>query len=147
MLEAHIDHVAVRVPDVEATLEFYSHVLGAESAKVFPEGSDWGRIDMIALGPGAAIETFEEGRGFGADDCPPVGFIHVAVGVSDVDAAYERAVGSGCQTLRPPTDIELPLQPGVVPRTAFVYGPSGEVIEFITSGWRSALNYATREGA
>jgi catechol 2,3-dioxygenase-like lactoylglutathione lyase family enzyme len=128
-----IDHVAIRVANVQVSLAFYRGLFGSTSASVLKEGSQFGRVDVVGVGDSACIELFEENHGFAGKDAPPIGLIHFAVNVGDVDAAYDRAIASGAVALRPPADVELAAKPGTFVRTAFVHGPSGEVVEFINS--------------
>lgn len=136
----HIDHIAIRVVNVEASQAFYQQVLGSLSASLLTEGSPSGRVDLVRVGDSGSIELYEESRGFASNDAPPIGFIHFAVSVSDVDAAYERAIALGAAGLRPPADNELPARPGRKVRVAFVQGPSGEVVEFINTSLINELS-------
>jgi glyoxylase I family protein len=146
-LDAHIDHIAVRAANVAATIRFYQGLFGSKYAQLYGSGSDFGRVGMVAVDGQAWIETFERGLGYASEDGPAVGLVHFALNVSDVDAAYQRALEAGALSLRPPGDIELPSQPGVRPRTAFVYGPNGEVIEFISRGWKTQLQWSREEAS
>jgi catechol 2,3-dioxygenase-like lactoylglutathione lyase family enzyme len=146
-LDAQIDHIAVRAADVNATIAFYQRLFGSKHARLYDSASDFGRVDMVAVDGQAWIETFEPGFGYASVEGPAVGLVHFAFNVPDVDAAYQRALDAGAASLRGPAEVELPSQPGVRPRTAFVYGPNGEVIEFINRGWKAQLKWSREEAS
>ncbi len=50
--------------------------------------------------------------------------------VEDTDQAYARAIEAGAGSQMAPTDMDLPADPVLPVRIAFVLGPDGECIEF-----------------
>ena len=129
-------HVAVRAIDFDATLKFYSEGLGCS---VRLEFSVPGRIDRAAfldLGDGRYIEVFgqgstvqSEGRRRRPDEEPTEGaLLHFCFRVTDVEAAYSRALAAGAVSRIAPMTAKV-----VEGEIAFVTGPNGEVIEFLRS--------------
>ena len=60
-----------------------------------------------------------------------MGFHHVALKVDDVDAAYKRALEYGAREKSAPKVVPLDSAPvKLTLNCGFVYGPSGEEIEF-----------------
>jgi glyoxylase I family protein len=129
-------HVAIRAIDFDATLKFYSEGLGCS---VRLEFSVPGRIDRAAfldLGDGRYIEVFgqgstvqSEGRRRRPDEEPTEGaLLHFCFRVTDVEAAYSRALAAGAVSRIAPMTAKV-----VEGEIAFVTGPNGEVIEFLRS--------------
>lgn len=119
-------HVALEANDFEATLKFYK-ALGMK------EVSRWGNpektIAMLDVGDGGIIEIFSDGSDekFHANGK----WAHFALAVDDVDAAYEVAIKAGGISKIEPKNVPLDAIPEKKTiRIAFVYGPSGEEVEF-----------------
>ena len=119
-------HIALEANDFEKTLEFYK-ALGMK------EVSRWGTpektIAMLDVGDGGIIEIFSDG----SDEAFAVNgkWAHFALGVDDVDAAYEVAIKAGGISKIEPKSVPLDAIPEKKTiRIAFVYGPSGEEVEF-----------------
>jgi catechol 2,3-dioxygenase-like lactoylglutathione lyase family enzyme len=133
------NHVALRVRDIAASVEFHQVHFGCKSVYISEPGSEHGGVALCALPDGRMIELFEEGNGYGAVDARPIGLIHYALSVDDVDAAFHAALADGCTQARPPTDNELALFPGIWFRTAFVFDRNGTVIEFMEHNWTDRI--------
>ena len=114
-------HVAIRVFDFEASVRFYTEVLGFAERVRWGEGN--GRGILLDTGDGNYLEIFAGG----APGAKPEGaFLHVALRSDDVDAAIEVARAAGMEVTLEPKDVSL----GEVPaRIAFFKGPDGEIIE------------------
>ena len=131
---ARFHHIALKVKDIDLAERFYLEGLGFTKCGQWGEGD--GRALMVDMGDGGIIEIFAGGR----EDAPGLedasglsgSFFHLAIGVEDARAAFQRAIENGAvekvypkeltlKTLPNPTDVVL----------AFVYGPNGEVIEFM----------------
>lgn len=112
-------HGALYTSKLMKTVQFYIDVFGAESLGFFQAASKgcWLKIGKDIL------EIFE-GRDLG-DGC----FKHIALDCDDVDALYSRALEYGGEALAAPKEIELPLNPPVKARIAFVRGINAEQIE------------------
>jgi catechol 2,3-dioxygenase-like lactoylglutathione lyase family enzyme len=120
-----IHHIALVTNDFNRSMEFYKK-LGLTPYIGWGEGSK--RIQLMTIGNGAYLEIFANGDG---DTTEPKRFIHLALQVKDVDAAYQTALAAGAQPKIAPKVVELDSDPvkGTL-NCAFVFGPDGEVIEF-----------------
>jgi catechol 2,3-dioxygenase-like lactoylglutathione lyase family enzyme len=119
-----IDHLAIKVDDLEAATEFYSSVLGfkvAREGKIrdhYSRHLSDGRIDisLVAYDPGA---DSEEARAAGPGPC----IHHMGISVDDLDAWVARVRDMGCEILS---------EPGVIP--VKFRAPGGVVAEFAPNG-------------
>jgi glyoxylase I family protein len=119
-------HVAIRARDFDATVRFYTEVLGFTERIRWGEGN--GRAIMLDVGDGNYLEVFAGGK----DQPKPEGAIlHFALRTDDCDAALERARAAGAEVTMEPKEILIPSTPDPTPiRIAFCKGPDGEIIEF-----------------
>ena len=118
------DHVALKAVNFEESLKFFTEGLGMKFYTQWGEGD--GRIAMLDLGDGGILELFAGGA-----EGPNTNYIHFAMKVDDVDAAYATAIAAGAKPKSAPKVV--PLQSAPVKLTlncGFVYGPSGEELEF-----------------
>jgi len=116
-------HIALKAVDFEASLKFYE-ALGMKFYTQWGEGD--GRIAMLDLGDGGILELFAGGAE-GAN----TNYIHFAMKVDDVDAAYETALKAGAKPKSAPVVVPVDSAPvKVTLNCAFVYGPDGEELEF-----------------
>lgn len=118
-------HVAMRVKDFDATVKFYTEILG------FKKSISWGENDkraiMLDTGDGNYLEVFAGGSG----ELKPEGaFIHLAFRTDNCDEAIEKARAAGMEITDEPKDVEIGSVPPTPVRIAFFKGPDGEVIEF-----------------
>ena len=123
---AHFHHVALRTTDLERSLAFYKG-LGMKEIVRWGEGEL--EIVMLDIGDGGRFELFAN-RGV---DYPAEGrWQHFAIGVDDVDAAYELALSLGAKPHTPPKTVPLnDARPAPIAiHIAFVEGPDGEQVEF-----------------
>ncbi|NLE13567.1 MAG: VOC family protein [Clostridiales bacterium] len=122
-------HIALKVNDFDKSWKFYEEVLGMTPTVGW--GKPGSRIQMFDIGDGGIVEMFEGG----SDEIPAVGkYQHFAMCCEDVDAAYAAAIAGGAVSKIAPKDVPLDSHPyKMVLRIAFVYGPSGEELEFFTS--------------
>ncbi len=119
-------HVALKAADFDAALKFYTEGLGMKFYTSWGEGN--GKIAMLDLGDGGILELFA-----GGDECHGgnAGYIHFALKVDDVDAAFDRAIECGARVKSKPAVVPLDSKPvKLTLNCGFVYGPSGEEIEF-----------------
>ncbi|QYR21598.1 VOC family protein [Paenibacillus sp. sptzw28] len=118
-------HVAIRVYDFDATVRFYSEVLGFQEKVRWGEGSS--RAIMLDTGDGNYLEVFAGGT----EGAKPEGaFLHLALRSDDVDGAVELARAAGMEVTVEPKDAVLG---GIPVRIAFFKGPDGEIIELFQS--------------
>lgn len=118
-------HIALKAKDFDASLKFYTEGLGMKFYTMWGEGD--GRIAMLDLGDGGILELFAGG----ADDVAPGQYIHFALKVDDVDAAYATALAAGAKPKSEPKVVPLNSAPvKLTLNCGFVYGPSNEELEF-----------------
>ena len=116
-------HIALKAVDFDASLKFYE-ALGMKFYTQWGEGD--GRIAMLDLGDGGILELFAGGAE-GAN----TNYIHFAMKVDDVDAAYATAIAAGAKPKSEPKVVPLTSAPvKLTLNCGFVYGPSGEELEF-----------------
>ena len=89
-----IGHIAVRVSDLDRSVDFYCRVLGGK--KVF-EGTENGEVNMcyVKFCEGQYIELFKPGP-----DAPPmahdrIGFMHLCLTVTDIYEAEKQVKAAG----------------------------------------------------
>lgn len=117
-------HIALKAVDFEESLKFYTEGLGMKFYTSWGEGD--GRIAMLDLGDGGILELFAGGKT--GDN---TNYIHFAMKVNDVDAAYATAIAAGAVPKTAPKIVPLNSAPvKLTLNCAFVYGPSGEELEF-----------------
>jgi glyoxylase I family protein len=138
-MKSELDHVALRTADLGASVRFYEALLGSRSVTLLPPNDDIGQVELVRVGDHHGIELFEEGRGQASKESPGTGLIHLALGVDDVDGAYANALQSGAEAMRGPVSTVVGGAGGPAIRGAFIYGPGGELIEFIQRGWARPL--------
>ena len=123
MTNRRIDHVGVMVKNIEASIAFYTEIIGFELKGRTPHSN--GIIELAFLGFGQSGETdLELIQGYN-DSLPNEGKVHhFAVSVPDVQAEFDRLkqldvsfVDEGITTL--PNGFKY----------FFVSGPDGEWIE------------------
>lgn len=118
-------HIALKAHNFEESLKFYTEGLGMELLNGWGEGD--GRIQMLDIGDGTILELFAGG----AEHAEVGRYMHLAFKCDDVDAAFATAVKAGAKVKMEPSTVPLNSQPHPMTlRVAFVYGPSGEELEF-----------------
>jgi glyoxylase I family protein len=118
-------HIGLKCSNIEKSLAMYE-ALGMKEVMRWGNGENL--IIMVEIGDGSRIEMFANG----SDDFSANGkWIHFALKVKDVDAAYCHALSVGFTSHMEPTDMVLATEPTPTPiRIAFVCGPDGEQLEF-----------------
>lgn len=115
-------HVAIRVQDFDASVKFYTEVLGFTERVRWGEGD--GRGILLDTGDGNYLEIFAGGK---PGPKPEGAFLHLALRTDNVDAAIDVVRKAGMEVTVEPKDVSL----GPIPaRIAFFKGPDGEIIEF-----------------
>eukprot|EP00435_Cladocopium_sp_Y103_P078352 s1_g2091.t1 len=141
-----LHHVCLFVPDMAASIEFYTSGLGLSLREEFddiiglrPSGTlPFGLASaFLQAGDGRYVELHPAGDG----EMSPPGFPmnHLAFAVVNVDAAYDRALAAGGVAFGftiqeeewdgSPLDIVMSGERPEPMRMAFLQGPSGELIE------------------
>ena len=121
----HVHHIALISDNFERSLEFYTK-LGLTPYLAWGEGK--GRIQLMDLGCGSYLEIFASGDGSARDKNR---YAHLALGVDDVQAAFDKALAAGATVKMAPKVVPLDSIPRKATfNCAFVYGPDGEELEF-----------------
>jgi len=155
-----LHHVCLFVPDMEASVNFYTSGLGLTLREEFddivgvrPTGAFPFHVASVFLqaGEGRYVELHPAGDGM----MSPPGFPlnHLALAVVDVDAAYDRALKAGGTpfgfTMQgehwdgSPLDVCMTGKRPEPMRMAFILGPSSELIELYQATTASALPMET----
>ena len=118
-------HIGLKAADFEKSLAFYK-ALGLKEIVRWGEGEK--TIAMLDLGDGGRLELFANG----GDEFSENGkWVHFAVCVEDVKAAYEYALSLGATSHIAPKVVPLDSTPEKITiEVAFVKGPDGEQLEF-----------------
>lgn len=136
-------HVAIRAVDFDQTIRFYTQGLGFSVRFGFSVPGRVDRAAFIDVGDGRYIEVFgqgstvqAEGRRRRVDEERTEGaLLHFCLRVADIEAAHAKALAAGATSRIEPRTATLSGEDGATAevRVAFVNGPNGEVIEFLTS--------------
>lgn len=119
-------HIAMDVKDIDASMRFYTQVLGFGIACTWGEGEK--RACMIDCGNGNHVELFQAKPG---ENRPDGHWKHLALKCTDTKAAIERVRAAGFPVTVETKDVTIPSSPAPLPiRIAFFKGPDGETIEF-----------------
>ena len=118
-------HIALQTKDYEASIAFYTEVMGMEKAVEFQAGGR--RIALLDIGDGSHLELFEPmpDKPPPEDACDDILF-HFALATTDIAAALEQVRAAGMEITTELKTVDLgPLNVTL----AFFNGPSGEVVE------------------
>jgi lactoylglutathione lyase len=119
-----IGHVAIRVKDVTRTLDFYVGKLGFEEMlRLDRDGRLW--LLYLRVTDDQYLEVFPEGVGESASGKEAVGFNHLCLQVSDIEAAVAELKAVGV-----PLTAELKLGADGN-RQAWIEDPDGHRIELM----------------
>ncbi|REJ12450.1 MAG: glyoxalase/bleomycin resistance/dioxygenase family protein [Paenibacillaceae bacterium] len=126
MAGKRIDHVGVMVKDLDASIRFYTEVVGLEVKSRFTHTN--GVLQLAFLGFGGSDGTeVELIQGYN-DSLPTEGKVHhIAFNVDDIEAEYARIKQLDVSFI-PGFDTITTLPNGH--RYFFIYGPENEWIEF-----------------
>ncbi len=126
-------HTMLRVGDLEASIQFYTHVLGMQQLrrKDYPEGEF--TLAFVGYGDEAENTVIELTYNWGTDNYEVgAGFGHIAIEVDDVYAAVAEVKARGGKVIREAG----PMNAGTT-IIAFVEDPDGYQIELLGSKTRS----------
>ncbi len=117
-------HTAIRSSDFDASLRFYTEVLGLAIRITWGEGNN--RAAMIDAGDGNYIEIFERPAFESADNT----ILHFALRTDDTTAMTEIVRAAGRPITMEPKELNIDSNKGPIPvKISFFTGPDGEVIE------------------
>jgi lactoylglutathione lyase len=95
-----ITHIAIRVKDVDRTLDFYINKLGfSELLRLDRDGRLW--LVYLRITDDQYLEVFPDGQG---DDVPgpeAVGYNHMCLAVPDIEQAVAELEAVGVPLIRP----------------------------------------------
>jgi lactoylglutathione lyase len=134
---ARLDHTGLAVTDLDAATAWFCDVFGlVPELTLKVEALDLSIEMLIHPGHGYRLELLHRpGTAAGRTPASPAeaalraGYGHVAFDVTDLDAAYDRAVARGARPVMPPCPSP---EPGV--RMAFIADPEGNLIELLHRG-------------
>jgi lactoylglutathione lyase len=115
-------HVCLYVSDAATSVEWYENQLGFEETLSF-ESEDGSTVNRYVAGPNGVEPPRSDTEGEGPTT-PGDAMDHIAVGVDDVDVAFEKIDHYG--VVEEPRD-----QPAAGAKTAFFKDPDGYIIEFV----------------
>jgi len=120
-------HIAIQTTDYEASVGFYTEVMGMTEVVEFETGGR--RAVMLDIGDGSHMELFEPIPGTQpSNDATGDIVFHFALQTTDIEAALERVRAAGMEITVELRTAQLgPLNVSL----AFFKGPSGEVVEFM----------------
>ena len=120
-------HIAIQTTDYQASVRFYTEVMGMTEVVEFETGGR--RAVMLDIGDGSHMELFEPIPGTQpSNDANGNIVFHFALQTTDIKAALERVRAAGMEiTVELKTADLGPLSVSL----AFFKGPSGEVVEFM----------------
>lgn len=117
-----IIHLCLNVADAERSVEWYEENLGFEETWSF-ETPDGETVNRYVAGPNGVEIQLSDTEGEEPTEHGDA-FDHVAIGVEDVDEAFESIDDHG--VVQEPQD-----QPAAGARTAFLKDPDGHVVELV----------------
>lgn len=120
-------HIAVQTRDWDASLHFYTEVMGMQKVVEFIGGGR--RIVILDIGDGSHMELFAPiPAAEPADDAHKDHIVtHFALTTTDIEAALERVRAAGMEIIH---ELRTANLGGMNVTIAFFVGPSGEIIEF-----------------
>ena len=119
-------HIAVQTQNYEASVAFYTEVMGMAPTVEFNAGGR--RVCLLDIGDGSHLELFEPIPGTTpSGDADGNVVFHFALTTSDIEAALERVRAAGMEITVEPRTAQLG---SLNVSIAFFKGPGGEVVEF-----------------
>ena len=119
-------HIAIQTVDYEASLKFYTEVMGMTEVVGFENQGR--RVAILDIGDGSHIELFEPIPGTQpANDATGNVVFHFALQTTDIESALERVRAAGMEIT---VELRRADLGALNVSLAFFKGPSGEVVEF-----------------
>ena len=132
-------HAAVRAKDFDASVAFYTNVLGMTPA-VGWDMSNSQRAIMLDVGDGNYLEIFERPDAPDTPLSPEPPLLHLALRTETLEATLHAVRDAGMEVTMEPKTIDIQNtstlggKPGLIPFfIAFFRGPDGEHIELFQS--------------
>ena len=119
-------HIGLAVTDAEKSREFYIALGGVETLRFPIDGMTFHFIDM---GNNSVLELIPILNAESPEQVEPR-WMHIALNTDDCKAAYDHAIKVGAKELAPPKEVMVGSKKVCC---AFVNGPDGEIIEFMTT--------------
>lgn len=120
-----VHHLALAAVDFDKTMKFYTEGLGFETVATWGEGKE--SAALLDIGNGVHFEIFGNGTPNAQKDEK---LVHFAFATTNPDVAYANALAAGAVSHMEPKSLEIPANPPLPVRIAFVKGPDGELLEF-----------------
>jgi len=154
-----VHHIGMTVANLRRSVEFYSTVFGLDPGMIFDitaGEATAAALDLplhrqkVALVPAGdilleLIEFVPPRRQFdGRQD--DVGYAYVCLGVTDIDAVYERLVAKGVKINTPPHLSEGP-DPVTGSKFCIVKDPDGKNVELVEMGAGMSMDIIRRRAA
>ena len=151
-----VHHIGMTVSDLRRSVEFYSTVFGLEAGMIFDISAGpatAAALDLplhqqkAALIPAGdilleLIEFIPPRRPFdGRQD--DIGYAYVCLGVTDIDAVYQRLIAKGV-TINTPPHLSTGPDPVTGSKFCIVKDPDGKNIELIEMGPGMAMDIIRR---
>jgi len=118
-------HIAISSARFDESIKFYTEGLGMTPVAFW--GENEGRAALLDIGDGSHVELFAHGAAAAQQNEK---FEHFAIRTTDPDKAFAAALAAGAREKMPPTTLNIPSDPPIPVRIAFVFGPDNEVLEF-----------------
>ena len=95
-----ITHVAIRVKDIDRTLDFYINKLGfSELLRLDRDGRLW--LVYLRMTDDQYLEVFPAGQGGDAPGADAVGYNHMCLAVPSIDQSVRELEAAGIPLFRP----------------------------------------------
>jgi glyoxylase I family protein len=117
-------HTAIRSSNFDASVRFYTEVLGLNIRITWGEGSS--RAAMIDAGDGNYVEIFERPAFDSAENT----ILHFALRTDDCSGMTEKIRAAGLEITMEPKELTIDSSAGPIPvKISFFKGPDGELVE------------------
>jgi lactoylglutathione lyase len=126
-MKAKLLYTGIRVKDLDASIEFYTKVLGMkQTGRAKVEAAEGEVASLASQDGGHEIELnyYPEGSKYYSSYVPGEGLDHIAFQVEDLDKALEEAKKAGY-----PSVLEIK---GKTSRWAYIQDPNGIYIELVS---------------
>lgn len=119
-------HIAIQTTDYDASVKFYTEVMGMTEVVGFENQGR--RVVILDIGDGSHMELFEPIPGSQpSNDATGNIVFHFALQTTDIESALERVRAAGMEITVELRTVDLG---ALNVSLAFFKGPSGEVVEF-----------------